>query len=203
MNKLKHLTEIQQRNDLREMYLVPTDNMPPEKEANAFDPDESMLSLDDVLFQETEDGGPKIRYGYRTGSMRFLVPEGTVSELLHSTKIYHLPNAPRWVVGLINMHGNVIPVVDVASYVGDEISHLQKSNVLAIGRSETAIGILIDGLPEAIKENEIETGLSAMPEKLDGYVKAGLYSDGYNWHEFEVYKLFQKLASNNADIDNQ
>ena len=99
------------------MYLVTNNNMPPENEAIAFDPDESMLSPDDVLYQEPEGGGPKIRYGYRTGSMRFLVPEGTVSELLEQlAKIYHLPNAPRWVVGLINMHGNVIPVVDVASY---------------------------------------------------------------------------------------
>lgn len=184
------------------MYLVSNNNIPPEKEANAFDPDKSMLGPDGVLFQEPEGGGPKIRYGYRTGSMRFMVPEGTVSELIHSTNIHHLPNAPKWVVGLINMHGNVIPVVDVASYAGDEISHLQKSNVLAIGKSETAIGVLIEGLPEAIKENEIVTGLSAVPEKLDGYVKAGLYSDGYNWYEFEVYKLFQKLASKNADIGN-
>ena len=185
------------------MYLVTNNNTPSDGEANAFDPDESMLSPDDILFQEPEDGGPKIRYGYRTGSMRFLVPEGTVSELLHSTNIYHLPNAPKWVVGLINMHGNVVPVIDVASYVGDEISHLNKSNVLAIGRNEIAIGVLIDGLPEAVKENEIVTGLDAVPEKLDGYVKSGLYSDGYNWYEFEIYKLFDRLASENTDIDNQ
>ena len=185
------------------MYLVSNKNIPPGKEGHAFDPDESMLSPDDILFQEAEDGGPKIRYGYRTGSMRFLVPEGTVSELLNSTKIYHLPNAPSWVAGLINLHGNVIPVVDVASFAGDEISPLQKSNVLAIGNNETAVGILIDGLPEAIKANEIVTSLSAVPEKLEGYVKTGLYSDGYNWYELAVYELFQKLASKNADIDNQ
>ena len=185
------------------MYLVSNNNLPTEKEGNAFDPDESMLSTDDVLFQEPQVGGPKIRYGYRSGSMKFLVPEGTVSELLESAIIYHLPNAPRWLVGLINMHGNVIPVVDVASYAGDEISHLQKSNVLAIGNSESAIGVLIDGLPEAIKENGVVTNTSAMPEKLDGYVEAGIYSDGYNWDEFEIYKLFEKISAKNADIDIQ
>ena len=45
--------------------------------------------------------------------------------------------------------------------------------------------------------------MSAVPEKLEGYVKNGLYSDGYNWYEFEVYELFQKLSGKNADIDNQ
>jgi twitching motility protein PilI len=135
--------------------------------------------------------------------MRFLVPEGTVSELLHNTIIYHLPNAPRWLVGLINLHGNVIPVVDVASYVGEEISHIKKSNVLAIGRSEAAIGILIDGLPVAIKENDIITSLNAVPESLVGHITSGLYSEGYNWYEFDIYDLFKKLASNDADTDSQ
>ena len=185
------------------MYLVSNNDKTPETEEHAFNPEEGMLGPDEILFQEPEDGGPKVRYGYRTGSMRFLVPEGTVSELLHNTKIYHLPNAPRWLVGLINLHGNVVPVVDIASYVGEDISHIKKSNVLAIGKSETAIGVLIDGMPEAIKENEVITSLSAVPERLEGYITAGMYSDGYNWFEFEVYKLFKKLAAKDADSDNQ
>ncbi len=183
--------------------MVSNNNKPPEEKETAFDPEESMLSPEDILFQEGEIGGPKIRYGYRAGNMRFMVPEGAVSELLHDSKIYHLPNAPRWLVGLINMHGNVIPVIDIASYVGDDISRLQKSNILAIGKSEYAIAVLIDGLPEAIKENETVTGLSSVHEKLEGYVKTGLYSNGYNWYEFDIYELFEKLASKNADIDNQ
>lgn len=183
------------------MYLVSDNNSPPGKEDQSFDPNESILSPDDILFQDVDGGGPKIRYGYRTGSMRFMVPEGMVSELLQTTKIYHLPNAPRWVVGLINLHGNVIPVVDIASYAGEEISRLHKSNVLTIGSNDKAIGVLIDGLPEAIKDNEIVTSLSAVSDKLNGYVKAGLYSDGYNWYEFEIYELFKKLASKSADID--
>ena len=30
-----------------------------------------------------------------------------------------------------------------------------------------------------------------------------LNSDGYNWDEFEIYKLFEKISAKNADIDNQ
>ncbi len=185
------------------MYLVSNKDKTSDKEGNAFVPEESILNPDDILFQEPEDEGPEVRYGYRAGNMRFLVPKDTVSELLHNSKIYHLPNSPRWLVGLINLHGNVIPVVDVASYIGDEISHLQKSNVLAIGRNEAAIGVLIDGMPEAIKESEIITSLSAVPGNLEEYVTTGVYSIGYNWFEFEIYKLFQKLASKDADNDSQ
>ena len=137
------------------MYLVPNKDKSQEGGNDAFGVEESILKPDDILFQEPEVDGPKIRYGYRTGGMRFMVPEGMVSELLHNSKIYHLPNANRWLVGLTNMHGNVMPIVDIASYAGVNISHLNKSNVLAIGEGELSIGVLIDGLPEAIKENEI------------------------------------------------
>jgi twitching motility protein PilI len=179
------------------MYLVPNKDKSQQGGNDAFGIEESILEADDILFQEPEVDGPKIRYGYRTGGMRFMVPEGMVSELLHSGKIYHLPNANRWLVGLTNMHGNVMPVVDIASYAGVNISHLNKSNVLAIGEGESSIGVLIDGLPEAIKENEIINDLSAVPEKLNAYIESVVYAEGYYWYELRIFDLFKGLASKN------
>ena len=179
------------------MYLVPNKDKSQEGGNDAFGVEESIMKPDDILFQESEVDGPKIRYGYRTGGMRFMVPEGMVSELLHNSKIYHLPNANRWLVGLTNMHGNVMPIVDIASYAGVNISHLNKSNVLAIGEGELSIGVLIDGLPEAIKENEIINDISAVPEKLDAYIESGVYAEGYYWYELRIFDLFKGLASKN------
>ena len=182
------------------MYLVSDKDESSASEADALKAVEGMLSPDEILFSEGEVEGPKIRYGYRVAGMRFIVPEGTVSELLHNSKIYHLPNAPGWLVGLINMHGNVMPVVDIASYAGVEISHLKKSNILAMGENENAIGVLIDGMPEAIKENESITDLSSVPDKLSDFISTGLYADGYYWFEFNIFDLFKKLALEIGDL---
>ena len=56
------------------MYLVPDKDNLSGHEGDAFSSEDSKLVPDDILFQETEVGGPRIRYGYRTGGMRFTVP---------------------------------------------------------------------------------------------------------------------------------
>ena len=163
------------------------------------------LLVDEMIFEEANLTGPKIRYGFVTGGMRFLVPEGAVSELLHGARIYHLPNAPQWVCGLINMHGNVIPVIDLVSLTGDVISHLSKSNILAIRKHDTAVGVLIDGFPEAVAENEIVTvsEVSGFPAELNNYLYDGVTSNGVIWCELDIFGLLKKLALLHADTNHE
>ena len=160
------------------------------------------LSAEDLLIQASEAETRCVRYGYQTSGMKYLVPEGSVSELLHDTTIYHLPNAPKWVCGLINMHGNVIPVVDVASISGDEISHISKSNILVIKNKDTAVGVLIDGYPDAITEDEYVEQVNGVPEGLQNYIKAGICSDGNLWAELDIYGLLRELVLLNAGNNN-
>lgn len=184
------------------MHLISDDNQLNGLVENTLEAKDGDFSAEDLLFQEHDSNGPRIRYGYQTSGMKLLVPEGSVSELLHGLNIYHLPNAPKWICGLINMHGNVIPVVDVASITGDEISHISKSNILVIKNQEAAVGVLIDGLPEAIKENEHVDDISGIPEELHNYIKEGLSSNGAVWHELDIYNLLKELALLHAGNNN-
>jgi len=163
---------------------------------------DSDLSAEDLLIQASEAENRCVRYGYHTSGMKYLVPEGSVSELLHNSKIYHLPNAPKWICGLINMHGNVIPVVDVASISGDEISHISKSNILVIKNKDIAVGVLIDGYPEAITEDEYVEQVNGVPEGFQNYSKAGICSNGKLWAELDIYGLLRELALLNAGNNN-
>lgn len=163
------------------------------------------LLANELLFEEANINGPQMRYGYRSGEMRFLVPKGAVSELLHGARVYHLPNTPKWVCGLINMHGNVIPVIDLVSLTGDEISHLSTSNILAIREHDTSVAILIDGLPEAVEENEIVTvsDVSSIPGELNNYINEGISSSGVIWCELDIYGLLKELALLHADTSHR
>jgi len=163
---------------------------------------DSDLGAEDLLTQTSDAENRCVRYGYHTSGLKLLVPEGSVSELLHNTKIYHLPNAPKWICGLINMHGNVIPVVDVASISGDEISHISKSNILIIHNKEAAVGVLIDGYPVAITEDEYVVQVHGVPAGLQNYSKAGILSDGNLWAELDIYGLLKELALLNAGNNN-
>ena len=159
------------------------------------------LDSNDVLFDDNGLSGPKIRYGYRTGGMKFLVPEGLVSEVLDQTRVFYLPNAPHWVCGLINMHGKVIPVVDLAGLKNNEISHLSKSNILAIIQKDTAAGILIDGFPEAVSESDGMTAgdVNGIPAEFNNYIHEGFGSNGIVWHELDIFSLLKDLVAQHTD----
>lgn len=162
------------------------------------------IASDEVLFQEGGLDGPEIRYGYQTGGMRYLVPKGAISELIQGIKIYHLPNAPKWVCGLINLHGNVIPVIDIVSMTGNEISHLSKSNILAIKNNESTIGVLIDGLPEAITKNDdydkYNNSINQLPVQIRKFTVEGLLFNGNVWFELDIFSLLRELALLKASI---
>ena len=176
------------------MHLISDENQLTGAVEDILEAKDGDFDAEKLLFHEPDTDGPRVRYGYQTSGMNILVPEGSVSELQHGLNIYHLPNAPKWICGLINMHGNVIPVVDVASISGNEISHISKSNILVIKKHDAAVGVLIDGFPEAITENEHVINTSGIPAELRNYIKEGLSSNGDVWHELDIYSLLKELA---------
>lgn len=50
---------------------------------------------------------------YRTGDYHIVLEEGIRSELLTLDKIYPVPFAPAWCIGLVSVRGELFPVVDM------------------------------------------------------------------------------------------
>ena len=87
------------------------------------------------------------RQGYRIGELRILAKFDATSELLVMPAIYRLPGAPDGVRGLANLHGNVVPVFELARWFN--VTHDPKATemLLILGYGDDAIGVIIDGLP--------------------------------------------------------
>ena len=159
--------------------------------------------LEDMWVQDQDQQGPNIKYGYRAGGIKFVVPDGGISELLQKVKIYHLPNAPKWVCGLINMHGHVVPVVDFVCMISNELPHLSGSNILSIKKDGSVIGVLIDGLPEAIVVNsnaevsEIDTNL--LPDIFRNHITDMMMCNGETWFELDIFTFLRELTLGHKD----
>ena len=92
--------------------------------------------------------------------MRLLAPFATASELVEMPNVYPLPRMPANLLGLVNLHGRIVPLFDLAPLF--ETQHLprEKRMLLVIGHGDAAAGIVIDGLPRRMvfqPENEIIT----------------------------------------------
>lgn len=159
------------------------------------DDDESLGHDASLIFPDASLDTPVVRYGYRVGSFNFLVPENTVSELIPNATIYPLPNSPRWITGLINIHGNIIPVVELSAFPGVENKKTKTQHVLAIGKYDNALAIVIDELPQAIKSPDSDSGGVDIVEELQDFVSQGVRTGTDQWYEFDIQAFFKSHAN--------
>lgn len=83
-----------------------------------------------------------------------------VQEVLRYTEIAPVPGAPAYVLGIINLRGNVVTVIDTRHRFGlmsAEVS--DQTRIVIIEADGHVVGILVDAVAEVVylRQSEIET----------------------------------------------
>jgi|LGOV01.1.fsa_nt_gb purine-binding chemotaxis protein CheW len=154
-----------------------------------------LFSSDEIIFPDENTERAYTRYGYQISYMNFLVPEGTVCEVIQNPKIFSLPNAPSWIEGLLNIRGNIIPVMNVGKYLKN--GNKEKfTNILVLDKSdnENAIAVMISDLPVSLEISDSKTSTTNYSDDLLEFISAGFKQNGIDWIEFDPQKLFKRLA---------
>ena len=60
-------------------------------------------------------------FGFRVGSLGFLVTSSTCCEVIEQMQVNPLPNVEGWFSGLINFLGDLIPIIDLQLLLGEEV----------------------------------------------------------------------------------
>lgn len=74
-----------------------------------------------------------------------------VQEILRYSEIAPVPGAPVYVLGIINLRGNVVTVIDTRSRFGLEPSEISdNTRIVIIESDKQVIGILVDSAAEVV-----------------------------------------------------
>jgi len=157
---------------------------------------DTLFSANEIIFPDQDVERPYVRYGYKISDMNFLVPEGTVSEVISKQNIFTLPNSPAWIEGLINIRGNIVPVMNLSKYLNHDIDN-KNINILVLNKSDASatLAIIINGLPVSLEHNDSKTAVSKYSELLLEYIDSGFSQNNSDWVEFNPQQLFKKLAN--------
>ena len=82
-----------------------------------------------------------------------------VQEVLRVSEIAPVPGAPNYVLGIINLRGNVVTVIDTRKRFGLVSTEMDDSTRIIITEAEDqVIGIMVDSVAEVVdlKSNEID-----------------------------------------------
>jgi len=155
-----------------------------------------------------EEAVERVRYGFKVGSLSLLVGPQAGSEVGPLAPIAGIPNSPSWLLGMINLRGNLVPVFDLARACGLDASRASaepggeesaaKPMILVFDKGEKAAGVLIDGFPRALTGLRRAGQLTGLPEPLARHVPAALAAADEVWFEFDHESFFGALLDSGA-----
>ena len=111
----------------------------------------------------------------------YALPLNTVVRVIHAVEIRFLPKAPEIISGIINVHGRIIPVIDIRKRFGLEtkeididdrmiIAETGKRQVALLADKVTGIRDLVPGQEKQIRESlpfaEYLSGVAKIDDEL-------------------------------------
>jgi purine-binding chemotaxis protein CheW len=104
-----------------------------------------------------------------------------VREVLRYNEIAPVPGAPDYVLGIINLRGNVVTVIDTRSRFGlipGEVT--DNTRIIVIESERQVIGILVDSVAEVVylRTSEIDTTPSVGTDESSKFIQGVSNRDG-------------------------
>ena len=96
-----------------------------------------------------------------------------VQEVLREIEVAPVPGAPHYVMGIINLRGNVVSVIDARKRFGlPPMESSDLTRIIVIEVNEHIVGILVDSVAEVvdIKPDEIETTPNVGTDETSRYI---------------------------------
>jgi purine-binding chemotaxis protein CheW len=104
-----------------------------------------------------------------------------VQEVLRYSEIAPVPGAPMYVLGIINLRGNVVTVIDTRTRFGLETSEVtDNTRVVIIELEKQVIGILVDSVAEVVylRASEIDMAPNVGNDESAKFIQGVSNKDG-------------------------
>lgn len=115
-----------------------------------------------------------------------------VQEVLRYTEIAPVPGAPAYVLGIINLRGNVVTVIDTRHRFGLEPGDLNDNSRIVIIEAEGhVVGILVDSVSEVVylRQSEIENAPNVGNDESAKFIQGVCHKNGELLILIELNKL--------------
>ena len=84
---------------------------------------------------------------FSLGEPRYALPLSTVESVIHAVEITPLPKAPEIILGVINLRGTVIPVIDIRKRFNLPYSEISIENHFIIAKTiKRKVAIVVDSV---------------------------------------------------------
>jgi len=95
--------------------------------------------------------------GVRIDNESYAIPILEIHEIIRMQEITHIPNSRRFVRGVINLRGQIIPVVSLRECMGmpDE-EYTKATRIVVVNDHDSVIGMIVDRVNQVLSFADVQ-----------------------------------------------
>lgn len=140
--------------------------------------------------------------GYRVGDRQMVTPRADVREVLTPPEYTRVPGAKPWLLGIANVRGDLLPLIDLKRLLGGESTAvLRNTRVLVYNADEVPAGFLVDEVAGFRRFNPPDQRHELVPAEGDAlhpYLLGAFVRDGQLWLAMSLSRLVTSPVFQNA-----
>ena len=141
--------------------------------------------------------------GFRIGERHFVSSIAEVNEILTLPSLTLVPGAKSWLLGIANVRGNLVPVIDLREFTGaGRTTTSDASRVLVVRQHGGSAGLLIDEVlgQRSFSEEQLAATVGEADENYGRFVGENVQLGEVLWGLFSMAALtrsadFQQAAA--------
>ncbi len=110
---------------------------------------------------------------FRLNRTEFAVPIEQVTRILRPVKCTRVPRAPAFLEGIINLHGDIVPVIDLAKRLQmAAMPHDDETRIIVAEVDNQRVGMVVDSVTEilSLPQTAIESPPGIIAKISDAYL---------------------------------
>jgi len=136
--------------------------------------------------------------GFRIGDENFVAHRDQVREVLMLPEaMTRVPGSKRWLLGIANLRGHLLPLIDLKLYLGSgRTSQRRMTRVISINHREVPAGLVVDEV-QGFRRFQTSEFVDSWPQtavRCDRYIGGGYKRSQTTWPVFNFYELLKSSA---------
>ena len=88
---------------------------------------------------------------FESGGLTLFLSTNYVTEIINDCSITHLPLVPGHIKGILNLRGQILPVVDIRESMGKpSLEYTSKTCIIVLNVEDIPIGIVVDAVRQVV-----------------------------------------------------
>ena len=137
---------------------------------------------------------PWVGIACRIGGKTFVTPLNEVIEVLRPPVITEVPGTVKWMIGVANLRGVLLPVADLQGLLGESLlKNYKASRILVVSLEDRISGLLVEqvsGLQKFLEEDKQAVSSSINPTYAP-YIKGAFMMSGETWNIFSLQAVVE------------